>query len=262
MRPSTRASTGWRKRPSAAASRASWSPCTTRVRRSAPSAATATRWRSSCSRRTGPRSTARTSTSPQAGGRSSSRPTTWQRPRASWRHGRVIATAVSDEQRVKLEWLKCSRSFGYFADTYCHIYDATAGDWVPFRLWPAQHEVARLLVDRLLVIILKARQLGLTWLVLAFALWLMLYRPAATVLLFSRRDDEAVHLLDDRLKGMYRRLPEWMHVREVLTDSGHTWQLSNGSEARAFPTTAGDSYTATLAIVDEADLVPDLGRLM
>lgn len=174
----------------------------------------------------------------------------------------MIATAVSDEQRVKLEWLKCSRSFGYFADTYCHIYDATAGDWVPFRLWPAQHEVARLLVDRLLVIILKARQLGLTWLVLAFALWLMLYRPAATVLLFSRRDDEAVHLLDDRLKGMYRRLPEWMQVREVLTDSGHTWQLSNGSEARAFPTTAGDSYTATLAIVDEADLVPDLGRLM
>src|SRR5262249_5174545 len=30
----------------------------------------------------------------------------------------------------------------------------------------------------------------------------------------------------------------------------------------AFPTTAGDSYTATLAIVDEADLVPDLDRLL
>ena len=38
--------------------------------------------------------------------------------------------------------------------------------------------------------------------------------------------------------------------------------LCNGSAARAFPTTAGDSYTATLAIVDEADLVPDLDRLM
>jgi hypothetical protein len=30
----------------------------------------------------------------------------------------------------------------------------------------------------------------------------------------------------------------------------------------AFPTTAGDSYTATLAVVDEADLCPDLDRLM
>jgi hypothetical protein len=28
------------------------------------------------------------------------------------------------------------------------------------------------------------------------------------------------------------------------------------------PTTAGDSYTATLAVVDEADLCPDLDRLM
>jgi hypothetical protein len=38
--------------------------------------------------------------------------------------------------------------------------------------------------------------------------------------------------------------------------------LANGSTAMAFPTTAGDSYNATLAIVDEADLVPDLDRLM
>lgn len=184
----------------------------------------------------------------------------------SWRSGRVIATRAPatavDQQRQRVEWLKCSRSFPYFVDSYCTIYDASAGEWVPFRLWPAQLDAAETLVNNLLVILLKARQLGLTWLVLAFALWLMLFRPAATVLLFSRRDDEAVHLLDDRLKGLYRRLPEWMHVREILGDSAHTWQLSNGSEARAFPTTAGDSYTATLAIVDEADLVPDLGQLM
>jgi len=45
-------------------------------------------------------------------------------------------------------------------------------------------------------------------------------------------------------------------------DAARTWALANGSVARAFPTNAGDSYTATLAIVDEADLVPDLDRLM
>lgn len=113
-----------------------------------------------------------------------------------------------------------------------------------------------------LVIVLKARQIGLTWTCLAYALWLMLFRPAATVLLFSRRDDESVHLLDFRLKGMYSRLPDWMRARAVVKDNGHTWELSNGSMALAFPTTAGDSYTATLVIVDEADLVPDMGRLM
>jgi hypothetical protein len=113
-----------------------------------------------------------------------------------------------------------------------------------------------------LVVILKARQLGMTWLVLGYALWMALFRPAATVLLFSRRDDEAVDLLKVRLKGMYDRLPSWLKVRRFLVDNDHEWSLSNGSRVLAFPTTAGDSYSATLAIVDEADLVPDLERLM
>jgi hypothetical protein len=112
------------------------------------------------------------------------------------------------------------------------------------------------------VVILKARQLGLTWLVLGYALWLILFWPAATVLLFSRRDDEATDLLKTRLRGMYDRLPAWLKVRSFGVDNGHEWELSNGSRVLAFPTTAGDSYTATLVLVDEADLVPDLGRLM
>src|SRR5262245_14050196 len=90
----------------------------------------------------------------------------------------------------------------------------------------------------------------------------MLFRPAAEVLLFSRRDDEATDLLAHRLRGMYDRLPAWLKVRSFLVDNDHEWQLSNGSRALAFPTTAGDSYTATLAVVDEAALVPDLDRLM
>lgn len=161
------------------------------------------------------------------------------------------------------EVARCYRSPTYFVGNYCQIYDAVEGNWIAFDLWPEQRATLTTILNNLLVIILKARQLGLTWLVLGFALWLMLFRPAATVLLFSRRDDEAVHLLDDRLKEMYRRLPEFLRVgMRVVEDSAHQWQLSNGSVARAFPTTAGDAYTATLAVVDEADLVPDLNRLM
>lgn len=160
------------------------------------------------------------------------------------------------------EWLACSESPIYFVHKYCYVYDAQEGGWIPFRLWSSQAKTLQTLFNNLLVIILKARQLGMTWLVLGFALWLILFHPAATILLFSRRDDEAVHLLDFRLKGMYVRLPDWMKCREVIVDNAHEWRLSNGSMAFAFPTSAGDSYTATLAIVDEADLVPDLNRLM
>lgn len=166
------------------------------------------------------------------------------------------------EREIAVEWRKCTKSFPYFVHTYCQVYDATATKWIPFRLWQAQVWTARTMVAHNLVIVLKARQLGLSWLVLAFALWLMLFRPAATILLFSRREPEAIYLLDKRLKGMYSRLPAWMQCREVVSDAKTVWELSNGSTAYAFPTSAGDSYTATLAIVDEADLVPDLGDLM
>ncbi len=160
------------------------------------------------------------------------------------------------------EIARCRRSPAYFLGTYCSVYDPTAGDWIPFRLWPAQAATLRDIELYRLVVILKARQLGLTWLVLGFALWLVLFQPAATVLLFSRRDNEAVDLLAARLRGMYDHLPAWMKAGPHVIDNDHEWQLGNGSRVLAFPTTAGDSYCATLAVVDEADLVPDLGRLM
>jgi hypothetical protein len=101
----------------------------------------------------------------------------------------------------------------------------------------------------------------MTWLMLAFDLWLKLFYPSTTSLLFSRRDDEAVYLLK-RQQGIEKRLPAWMRTRRVLVSNDHAWHFSNGSETYAFPTTAGDSYTASTALVDEADLIPDLDKLM
>lgn len=157
--------------------------------------------------------------------------------------------------RLQAEYRACADSFPYWLDRYGTLYDATARGWTRFRLWPSQAEAAATLERERLVVILKARQLGMTWLVVGRALWLMLFRPAATALLFSQRDDEAVHLLGFRLAGMYDRLPAWQHVRSVDVRNAHEFRLSNGSAALAFPTTGGRSYTATLAIVDEADHV-------
>lgn len=167
-----------------------------------------------------------------------------------------------DNKRAAVEWLKCQRSAAYFLRTYCNIYNATEREWIPFALWPAQAEVLDTLQAERLTILLKARQLGFSWLVLCYALWLMLFHPAVTVALFSKRDDEATHLLDFRMKGVYHRLPAWMRAAHMRKSSGHEWQLSNGSVAMAFPTTGGRSYTATVAIVDEADFVPDLAGLL
>lgn len=162
------------------------------------------------------------------------------------------------------ETAKCLEAPWYFVDSYCDIYDAVLKSWIPFHLWPEQVEIIHAFYENQLVVVLKARQLGLTWLALCFALWLMIFQPISTILVFSRRDDEAMYLLGrERLRGVYKRLPDWFKKgRTFLSDSGHEWALSNGSSARALPTTAGDSYTVSFLLIDEADLVPDLNTLL
>lgn len=157
----------------------------------------------------------------------------------------------------------CGLSPEYFAVQYSHIYDPAEKRFIPFDLWPAQSRVLNLVHENQRVAVLKARQLGLTWVALVYALWLMLFRPAATVLLFSKRENEAWYLLgEERLRGMYKSLPPWMKYAAVTSNSVSVFSLDNGSIARAFPTTAGDSYTATFAVADEFDLVPDQEGLL
>ena len=136
--------------------------------------------------------------------------------------------------------------------------DAPQGDTFatqPFRLWPAQVWVLwQLLVERL-AIILKARQLGISWLVCGYALWLCLFKPGRLVLLFSKGQLEANELAR-RVSAMYSRLPPWMRARlpRLITDNTTEVEWANGSRVQSLPATqsAGRSFTASLVVMDEA----------
>lgn len=159
---------------------------------------------------------------------------------------------------------KCYGSYIYFIQNYVKIYDSVESNWIHFSLWPKQVELLHQIHRNQLTVILKARQLGISWLALSYALWNVVFKPIASVGLFSRRDNEALYMLsNDRLRGMFNNLPLWMRADlKPATDSGHEWILTSGSAVRAFPTSAGDGYVNTLAVVDEADLAPDLNKLM
>ena len=80
----------------------------------------------------------------------------------------------------------------YFIENYCQIEDKdTPGVAVPFALWDGQREALQELAAHKLNIILKARLLGITWLVLAYAVHLLLKTPGATVIAISRTEEEA-----------------------------------------------------------------------
>ena len=75
----------------------------------------------------------------------------------------MLAQMYGQRDRT-VELIKCHASPVYFVHEYVWIYNATVRSWVKMRLWPAQAEVLRALDAEQYLIVLKARQLGMSWL--------------------------------------------------------------------------------------------------
>lgn len=112
-------------------------------------------------------------------------------------------------------------------------------------------------------LVLKARQLGVTWLAVALGIWFMLYRPGSTILIYSIGEDESKEAIA-RAWSIFELIPESLRDHmEVLTpqkaEIPTEWirlrdkATGKVSRMRAMPATkkAGRSATATLIISDE-----------
>ena len=132
---------------------------------------------------------------------------------------------------------------------------------VPFELFDYQAETEQVLDEHQYTVVLKARQLGLTTLVMARALHMLLFEPGTNILLVSKDQptaDSALELLD----FMWRFLPPWMRARapELTNDSvrEHVWRFPDGMtsriESKPATKTVGAGGTYTLVIWDEAAL--------
>ena len=166
---------------------------------------------------------------------------------------------ASPNEPSPIEYLKCAADVAYFTHNFCVIDDAQGhGDGsgvMPFALWPAQVGVLWKFQSVKLLIVLKARQLGISWLACAYALWLCLFQNGKVVLIFSKGQKESIELVR-RVQAMYNRLPPWLLDACPKLTKNNTEELawSNGSRVTSFPAnkSAGRSYTGSLAILDEA----------
>jgi hypothetical protein len=115
-------------------------------------------------------------------------------------------------------------------------------------------------------LILKARQLGITWLAMAMEVWYLLYRPGSRCVAYSYSEDEAKKLvarawlmlnsLPDSLRNGVEVLSpqraeepsEWIKVKHTLSDGSTVI-----SSIQALPATkkAGHGETVTFAVMDE-----------
>lgn len=132
---------------------------------------------------------------------------------------------------------------------------------VLFDLFPYQVNTLKTFLNSRYVIVLKARQLGLTTLADAFALWELMFRPGSNILLVSKDQPTADKALD-LLGFMWRFLPGWMQPRlpslEVDSAREMVWRHPNGLTSRIVSRpatkTVGAGETATRVLWDEAAL--------
>ena len=116
-----------------------------------------------------------------------------------------------DPAALAREWLRCASDPVYFVGRYVKIRVPGCGT-VPFSLWPWQARLLDLFRSERRVIILKARQLGISELVQVYGLWTIRFRPSTTVLYLSKTEEDAIRLLQ-RTQLAYAHLPSWLQGR-------------------------------------------------
>lgn len=103
----------------------------------------------------------------------------------------------------------------YFIEEYCHIEskDELGVSVVPFKMWPAQKQALKEIQDNKLNIILKARQLGFTWLIICYMVHCCIRFGGFTALILSETETKSKELIN-RADFVLRHLPEWLIISE------------------------------------------------
>ncbi|HZD59102.1 MAG TPA: hypothetical protein VE439_01450 [Anaerolineae bacterium] len=182
---------------------------------------------------------------------------------------------IAAEESVKIEKERI-KDRAYFIKSYIYIEDKTALDGIAlFDLWPKQLEVLNVLSGKAreqFIMLLKSRQIGCTWLVLADTLAKMLKHKGYMAIFISKRDIPDCKIMTARVKLMLRKLPKWL-IREKKKAppwwNGLTWEATtheviihrpDGEDSlflalAASPDTA-HSFTSNRVILDEWALHP------
>lgn len=155
------------------------------------------------------------------------------------------------------EFRKCLKSSVYFVSTYGLMWEKEGGDPIDWVLWDCQIEALTTWERVRLSIILKTRQLGMSWTVCAYALWKLMFTSNFHVYFQSIGSKEVIEQVE-RIKFIYNNLPEWMQARIEMGGRGRKEndtlvEFSNGSALHAVATTkrAGHGAAPGLYILDE-----------
>lgn len=162
---------------------------------------------------------------------------------------------MSDElsvEEIKKEIIKCGKNPAYFLKNYGKISHAERGV-ISFKTYDFQDELLDKFRDHRFNVIVKARQLGISTIVAGYIAWLILFYREKNVLVMATKYSTASNMVK-KVKFLIKNVPDWLKIATVNVDNKHSFELTNGSQVKAIPTSedAGRSEAVSLLVVDEA----------
>lgn len=171
-------------------------------------------------------------------------------------------TAQLDSVEASIaEVLNVANDFGYFCDHYACIQDKELRQPIPFKRYDCQVDVSDMLQDGKWVIILKARQLGLTWTTAVYCTWQLVTKNMFQACVLQQNREYARDFIR-RVRFVYKYLPDFLKV-PITNDSRYQISFDHGpgdeSELRVIAggQASGRSLTADLIVMDEHAYIPN-----
>ena len=171
-----------------------------------------------------------------------------------------MASLKSKQSQIS-EIVRCGKDPVYFMNKYLKIQHPLKG-LIPFKTYEFQDDCVKEFNDYRFNIILKSRQLGLSTLVAAYAVWQSVFYKDKNVLIIATKLAVAQNFIR-KVKTYIKSMPNWLLVPVVTANNKQQVEFSNGSQIKAVPTSedAGRSEALSLLIVDEAAFVRNFDEL-
>lgn len=171
---------------------------------------------------------------------------------------------MRNAQQAQIEAIKKSKqSVTWFLRSFGKLKHPSAGI-LPFHPFSYQRQAIKAFRKNRLNIFRKCRQSGISKISGAFATWFAMFHSHKTVLIVSRRNDDAMGFLRDNVVFLYEHLPEWMkEIWEPTKLNEHEIAFPNGSRIRSLSSHPDvlRSNASSLNIIDEAAFIQNMDTL-
>ena len=142
--------------------------------------------------------------------------------------------SLKSKQGQIAEIVKCGKDPVHFMNKHLKIQHPLRG-LIPFKTYPFQDDCVSEFNDHRFNIVLKSRQLGLSTLVAAYAVWQAVFYKDKNILIIATKLAVAQNFIR-KVKTYLKSMPKWLLVPIITANNKQQVEFSNGSQIKAVPT--------------------------